>query len=118
MWYADTFNIKSLVKQGTVIGPLLCSTTIAGFCEEHGAGGAVIEDTTIRSLAFVDDIVNTNSNVSDILLSHERINLFPKKKNLPLSTTMCFYTWHKLQFCTGFRGKWKANGKGEGSKVS
>ena len=30
-------------------------------CEEHGAGGAVIGDTTIRSLAFVDDIINTNS---------------------------------------------------------
>ena len=62
MGYADTLNIKSLVKQGTVIGPLLCSATIAEFCEEHGASGAVIGDTTIRSLAFVEDIININSN--------------------------------------------------------
>ena len=90
MRYTYTFNIKSLVKQGTVIGPLLWSASIAEFCEEHGAGDAVIGDTSIRSLAFVDDIINTNSNVSDVLLSHECINLFSKKKNLPLSPTKCF----------------------------
>ena len=90
MGYADTFGIKVLVKQGTIIGLLLCSASIADFCEERGDGGAVMGNMTIRSLAFVVDIINTNSNVSDVLLSHESIKLFSKKRNLPLSPSKCF----------------------------
>ena len=91
MGFAESFNIKSLVKQGTVIGPLLCSASIAEFCEECGPGGAGIGKTTIRTLAFVDDIININSDVVDVLSSHERIKCFSEKKNLPLSPQSAAY---------------------------
>ena len=111
MGFAKSFNIKSLVKQGTVIGPLLCSASIAEFCEECGPGGAVIGNTTIRTLAFVDNTININSDVIDVLSSHESIKCFSEKKNLPLSPTKCFILAINCSFVPNLEINGKQMGK-------
>jgi hypothetical protein len=58
------FQVENIVKQGTVIGPILCSASTAECCLEHRSGGSSIGNTSIRSLAYVDDILDISEGVN------------------------------------------------------
>ena len=51
--------------------------------------------------------------MSDVLLSHECINLFSKKKNLPLSPTKCFILGINCSFLPDLEVNGKQMGKGK-----
>ena len=85
----EEFKVHNIVKQGTVIGPLLCSASTAECCVEHGAGGANIGETNLKSLAYVDDIVDINETTEDAEGAHDVVLKFTAKKRLELSGKKC-----------------------------
>ena len=83
------FKVENIVKQGTVLGPLLCSASTAECCEEHKQGGVSIGATSIRSLAYVDDIVDLIESEEDAIEAHNTVTKFTSKKRLELSWKKC-----------------------------
>ena len=85
----EDFTVKNIVKQGTVLGPLLCSASTAECCEEHTTGGVRIGATSIRSLAYVDDILDLSEDAKEATEAHNTVVKFTKKKRLQLSWKKC-----------------------------
>jgi hypothetical protein len=85
----NSFNVPCVCKQGTVLIPPICSASIAECCEEHKTGGASIGQLRIQSLAFMDDLMDMNTTVSDVHASHEETKFFSKKKKMPLNEDKC-----------------------------
>ena len=85
----SAFEVENIVKQGTVLGPLLCSASTAECCEEHLRGGVSIGSTSIRSLAYVDDIADVDETVEDAMYAHDTVTNFTSKKRLQLSWKKC-----------------------------
>ena len=83
------FTVKNIVKQGTVLGPLLCSASTAECCDEHVSGGMSIGSTSIRSLAYVDDILDIDEDPDDASDAHNTVLEFTSKKRLELSWKKC-----------------------------
>ena len=83
------FTANNIVKQGTVLGPILCSASTAECCTEHRSGGVSIGSTVIRSLAYVDDIMDINEGTEEATTSHETVLKFTNKKRLELSWKKC-----------------------------
>ena len=83
------FIVIKIVKQGTVIGPLLCSASTAECCVEHRSGGSSIGSTSIGSLAYVDDILDISDEVSEAEDAHQTVLNFTSKKRLELSGGKC-----------------------------
>ena len=85
----DSFQLGPNAKQGTVLGPVISSASIAECCDEQKDGGGIIGTSQVRSLSFVDDIAGLNHNIKDAHDSHV-VTLFSKKKRLPLNEDMCY----------------------------
>ena len=85
----EEFVVKNIVKQGTVLGPLLCSASTAECCEEHTTGGVRIGSTSIKSLAYVDDIVDLSEDATEATEAHNTVLEFTSKKRLELSWKKC-----------------------------
>merc|ERR1712105_218275 len=85
----DEFKVHNIVKQGTVIGPLLCSASTAECCVEHHTGGSNIGTTNVKSLAYVDDILDINETTDDSEEAHQVVLDFTAKKRLELSGKKC-----------------------------
>ena len=83
------FIAKNIVRQGTVIGPLLCSASTAECCNDHKKGGMSIGTTSIRSLAYVDDILDVDVGPEDVSDGHDTVLTFTSKKRLELSWKKC-----------------------------
>ena len=84
-----SFTVKNIVKQGTVLGPTLCSASTAECCDEHVTGGVSIGSTSIKSLAYVDDILDADEDADDASDSHNTVLEFTSKKRLELSWKKC-----------------------------
>ena len=85
----DEFTVRNIVKQGTVLGPLLCSASTAECCEEHTEGGVSVGSCAIRSLAYVDDILDVTEGEEDANIAHNTVIHFAKKKRLEISWKKC-----------------------------
>ena len=85
----SSFTVKNIVKQVTVLGPLLCSASTAECCVEHERGGMSIGSTSIRSLAYVDDIVDIDEDPDNASDAHKTVLTFTAKKRLELSWKKC-----------------------------
>ena len=85
----EEFKVHNIVKQGTVIGPLLCSASTAECCVEHSTGGSNIGTTNVKSLAYVDDILDINETTDDSEEAHQVVLDFTAKKRLELSGKKC-----------------------------
>ena len=83
------FMVTNIVKQGTVMGPLLCSASTAECCDEHLRGGMSIGSTSIRSLAYVDDIIDVDEDPDETCEAHNTVLKFTSKKRLELSGKKC-----------------------------
>ena len=65
--FGDTqsFEIRNLVKQGTVLGPILNNCSLDDICSEgHGHNMGTVE---IKILEFVDDIADPNNGYFEAL---------------------------------------------------
>ena len=85
----DSFELGPNAKQGTVLGPLLSSASIAECCGEQNKGGAMIGTIPLRILAFVDDLLGLNHRIVDVHSSHNVVTRFSKKKRIPLNEEIC-----------------------------
>ena len=86
---SEPFQLGPNAKQGTVLGPILSSASIAECCDEQKGGGAVIGALIIRMLAYVDDLLGLNHTIRDVHGSHEVVNFFSKKKRVLLNEDKC-----------------------------
>ena len=67
------FEKEYLVKQGTVLGPICCSASIAEVDEEIGEGEVSVGNAVMKTLAHVDDILNMNKSIRDVISSHDAV---------------------------------------------
>ena len=88
--YGETspFISDPIVKQGTILGPSLCSSSTGEYCDINP--GVCVGNLIISSLLFVDDIVDLSATLEDCQASHENALHFAKKKKLTYSGTKCF----------------------------
>ena len=87
----DEFIKPSIVKQGTVAGPSMCSVSTAELIKRNrGVKGFPIGGTSIHSMVLVDDVGNINLDVPDVVLSHKNTTAFSRLKRLPLGGGKCF----------------------------
>ena len=86
----NKFSRDTIVKQGTVSGPPMCSTSIAEFVESNKVRGFPIGGTSISTMILVDDVLNANLCPDDVIKSHENMENFSKLKRAPLNGTKCF----------------------------
>ena len=78
------------VKQGSVSESLLCSALTAEFTTENNDGGMRISAiSTIRSLAYVDDIANISLDHEDAHKTHENMLWFSQKIRLVVNARKC-----------------------------
>ena len=72
------FLCPKIVKQGTVLGSTLCSSSTAELCKKLDKGGVSIANQTIKAVLFVDDTITLNTNINDTINAHQRVILFSK----------------------------------------
>ena len=84
----STFTSDPIVKQGTILGPSLCSSSTGEYCGINP--GVCVGNLVISSLLFVDDIVDLSLSCEDFVSAHINALLFAKRKKLNYSGTKCF----------------------------
>ena len=81
-------SLKCIVKQGSVLGSNLCSSSTAELANERSTG-VNIGLVNIPCVIYVDDTTNMNDNSNDTIISHKDTLWFTKKKRLSLSFDKC-----------------------------
>ena len=79
--------LTDIVEQGTVLGPILCSTSTAEYCGSNI--GVAVLDAVVSSLVWVDDTLDLSASAGDAEKSHENALVFGRKKKIPYSKTKC-----------------------------
>ena len=79
--------LEDIVEQGTVLGPILCSTSTAEYCENNI--GIAVFNAIVSSLVWVDDTLDLSISAKNAEKSHEKALLFGRKKKVPYSKTKC-----------------------------
>ena len=79
--------VQDIVEQGTVLGPVLCSSSTAEYCGTNT--GVAVLDTIVSSLLWVDDTADLSTCKHDAEDSHENAVLFGRKKKTPYSKKKC-----------------------------
>ena len=82
------FETEPIVKQGTVLGSALCSSSTAEYCGTNK--GVQVGDMMLSSLLYVDDLIDLTTTITDRLEAHKAALLFSKLNNLTLSGTKCY----------------------------
>lgn len=68
---------------------MLCSASTGECCDEHTTGGVTIGSTSIKSLAYVDDILDASEDLEDATTAHDTVIKFADKKRLEISLKKC-----------------------------
>ena len=77
----------NLVKQGTVLGPILNNCPLDDICSEgHSHNMGTVE---IKAMEFVDDIADPNNGYLEALKSNQTISSIQKRKRLAFSAEKC-----------------------------
>ena len=84
----EPFETEPIVKQGTVLGSTMCSSSTGEYCTVNK--GIPVGDLNLNSLLFVDDIIDLSSSLIDRQEFHEQAVIFSKINNLILSGTKCY----------------------------
>ena len=82
------FTTDPIVKQGTVLGSILCSSSTGEYCGVNV--GVAVGTMILASLLYVDDIIDLSLNTDECLKAHENALTFSNKKKLSLSGSKCF----------------------------
>ncbi len=85
---ATQFTTDPIVKQGTVLGPILCSTSTGEHCDENT--GVAVGTLLLASLLYVDDIIDVSNTIQDRKKAHELTMLFGRRKKIFYSGTKCY----------------------------
>ena len=87
----ERFTIEKLVKQGTVLGPVLCSTSIGDYCKDkmNPDSGTFVEKVEIRPLAFMDDLNDINTLPGRMINLNNNAVHFEKLRRLQFGTDKC-----------------------------
>ena len=80
------FEVDDIVKQGTTLGPILCSISTGEYRETERF---FIGNTKFGPLEYVDDLASINRTENDVLRLHESAIHFQLKKRWKLSETKC-----------------------------
>ena len=83
----DPISFMNIVKQGTVLGPVLNNVSLDRVCKEsysHHLGSV-----EIRSLEFVDDIADPNSDRNSAIASNRIIEQIQHEKRISFSFEKC-----------------------------
>ena len=81
-------EVKDIVKQGGVLGSPMCSATTGEYCEKNK--GVTMGETSVASLAFVDDIADLSEFFGDVIISHQNAVKFAKEKKLQFAPDKCY----------------------------
>ena len=82
------FTTNPIVKQGTVLGPTLCSASTGEYCGTNL--GVSVGDLVLATLLYVDDIIDLSSSTNNCMESHGKAVHFANKKKIRYSGTKCF----------------------------
>ena len=85
----ESFECPRIVKQGTVLGPTLCSSSTAELCDRNHSGGVLAGSTVINDIMFVDDTTDVNTDIVDHVESHNEVVNFSWSKGLSLNHSKC-----------------------------
>ena len=87
----ERFTIEKLVKQGTVLGPVLCSASVGDYCKDemNPDSGTFVGKVEIRPLAFMDDLNDINTLPSRVINSNKNAVHFEKLRRLQFGTDKC-----------------------------
>ena len=80
----DQSVCKNLVKQGTNLGPILNNCSLDKFCEESNFNYTIL--VIIKSLKFVDDLADPNSDKNFAYESNLIIHNVQKEKQIKFSS--------------------------------
>jgi hypothetical protein len=81
-------SLKCIVKQGSVLGSNLCSSSTGELADERTTGFNV-GLINIPCVIYVDDTTNFNDSANNTLISHNDTLAFKRKKRLSLSCEKC-----------------------------
>ncbi len=84
----EPFETDPVVKQGTVLGSALCSSSTAEYCGINK--GVLVGNMFLSSLLYVDDVIDLASSLIDREEFHREALIFAKMNNLTLSDTKCY----------------------------
>ena len=84
----EAFTSDPIVKQGTILGPCVCSTSTAKYCGTNP--GVCVGNLVVSSLLFVDDIIDLSVSSEDREIAHANALHFAKRKKVSYSGTKCF----------------------------
>ena len=83
----ETLTVNDIVKQGGVLGSPMCSTSTAEYCGLNK--GVCVGTAVIRSLAYVDDLLDFSLNPSDTQEAHGNSVVFSFKKKMYYKAKKC-----------------------------
>ena len=83
------FGRDRIVKQGSVLGSNLCSSSTGELCDRNFSGGSNVGIVYINDLLYVDDTTDINTNINEVIASHQQVVNFAKSKRLLLNSTKC-----------------------------
>ena len=86
---SKTIVCPRIVKQGTVLGPDLCSSSTAEVSDEKVGGGFSVGGMETKMLTYVDDTSDINCGINDTVSSHGQVVFFSKKKRQSLNYKKC-----------------------------
>ena len=82
-------EVERIVKQGTVLGPDLCSSSTAEMADEN-VGGVAVGSFSVGTLLYVDDMILLCTNDVDATEAHLSAVGFCVRKRLKFSHKKCF----------------------------
>ena len=83
----EPFQINNIIKQGTVLGPVLNNCSLDDNCAE--GQGYVMGTVVIKALEFVDDIADLNSGSENAANSNKIIVGIQERKRLTFAAEKC-----------------------------
>ena len=84
---APVFELKHIVKQGTVLGPILNNCSLDTICRD--GSGYHMGHAVIKPVEFVDNLADLNHNIQSASVSNKIIEQIQHEKRLNFSTRKC-----------------------------
>ena len=81
-------EVNDIVKQGGILGSPMCSAVTGEYCGRNK--GVTMGETSIASLAFVDDIADLSDYFGDVIISHQNAIKFAREKKLQFAPDKCY----------------------------
>ena len=85
----DAFQCPRIVKQGSVLSSILCSSSTAQLCDVNFAGGTYTGSFVLNDLLYVDDTTDVNDEINETVESHHEVVNFSKSKRLSINHPKC-----------------------------